>query len=224
MKMFVFPTPESAKCTLRHDKGWAATGIADIHPTGRAGQSFTIPEDTPNGWGAELYILAEKMNPIRLRGILTFGQDDLAYLLCDDFQLFPEKECPPPGPIPEPEPPPAQIKTPRQAIDEIYATGLYDLKTKEGCGRFTEECCNQLHSLFSRQYGHVRKSGAQNQFNGHAVDAINLLQDHANHDGSTTRSGVYDIIISTESPEARPSFNRVGDANPELWYFPADPL
>lgn len=220
MKMFVFTNPENTHAVLRHDKGWSATAVADTHPTGRAGQSFTIPTDTPNGWGAELYLTADKRNPIRLRGILTFSQDDLAYLLVDDFQLFPEKECPPVNP-PQPEPPPVQVKTPKEAIDIIYATGLYDLQTKEGCGKFTEEVCNQLHSMFSKQYGHVRKTGAQNQYNGHAVDAINLLQDHNNFDGTTTKAGVYDIIFSTESPEAKPSFNRVGNPAPELWYFPA---
>lgn len=220
MKMFIFPTPENATALLRHDKGWAVKGMTDTHPTGRPGQSFTIPGDTPNGWGAEITIAAEKKVPLRMRGILMFGENELAYLLVDDFQLAPEKECPP-VPQPEPEPEPEPIKTPLQAIETIYNTGLYDLRTKEGCGRFTEECCDQLHSLFSKKYGHVRKSGAQNQYNGHAVDAINLLTDHVNHDNTLTEAGVYDIIVSSESEEARPAFNRAGPPAPDLWYYPA---
>lgn len=220
MKMFYYTTPEQTVGMLRHDKGWAVKGQPDTHPSGRVGYSFEIPDGTPNGWGAEVMLNADKMVPVRHRGILMFGENNLAYLLVDDFQLAPEKICPEVPPIP-PQPEPPHIDTPLQAIKEIYNTGRFDLSTKEGCGRFTEECCDQLHSLFSKQYGHLRKTGAQNQYNGHAVDALNLLADHVNHNGTLTPAGVYDIIVSSESADAKPAFNRVGDAVPALWYYPA---
>lgn len=84
--------------------------------------------------------------------------------------------------------------------------------TEEGCGRFTEACCAALHEI-NPQWGHIKKVGAQNQFNGHAVDAIQLL--------AGEQKGIYDIIVDSESPNAKPSFNRKGDPEPALFFFPA---
>jgi len=220
MKMFVYPTPENAKCVLSHDSGWTVEAVPDTHPTGRVGQSFTIPANTPDYWGSHLTITADKMVPISLRGILTFGQQNLAYLLCDDFHLQAEIVCPEVPPVEPPIPPnPTPAQNPLDLINQVYANR--PLLTKEQCGKFTEDCCTALHETFSDKYGHLKKSGAQNQYNGHAVDAINLLKDHTNPDGSITKSGVYDIILSSESPDAKPAFNRAGDAVDVLWYYPA---
>jgi hypothetical protein len=62
----------------------------------------------------------------------------------------------------------------------------------------------------------VKKVGAQNNYNGHAVDALQLLKDTKD-----TKAGIYDIIFSSESPEAKIVFNRADDPAPNLWYYPA---
>jgi len=53
------------------------------------------------------------------------------------------------------------------------------------------------------------------------VDAIQLLAAHTNLDGTVTTAGIYDLIVSSESSDAKPSFNRQGDPAPNLWYYPA---
>jgi hypothetical protein len=126
--------------------------------------------------------------------------------------LADEKVCP--DPVPVPIPPQPDPTTPLGIIKQVYATGLYDLRTKEGCGKFTEACCTALHEKLSASYGHLRKSGAQNQYNGHAVDALQRLV-------PMLESGVFDIIQSSESPEAKPAYNKAGDSEPDKWYYPA---
>jgi hypothetical protein len=88
---------------------------------------------------------------------------------------------------------------------------VHDLTTKEGCGRFTEACCAALHAV-NPLWGHIKKSGAQNQFNGHAVDAIQLLAGEGN--------GIFDIIFDSESPSAKAQFIRKGDPEPALFLRP----
>lgn len=85
-KYYVFPDPADASCVLTHDTGgWTLTAAPDTHPTGRPGQSFTIPAGTPQGNGARLTITAPKMMPYDLRGILTVAP--LCSFSVDDFKL-----------------------------------------------------------------------------------------------------------------------------------------
>lgn len=85
MKYFIFPTPLDATATLTHDTGWTVLGVVDVHPTGRAGQSFTVPAGTPDENGARLLITHPGLDPIDVRGVLKLG--DLCSLDVDDFHL-----------------------------------------------------------------------------------------------------------------------------------------
>lgn len=227
-QLFVFPTPPGARATLRTDSGYEAVAVPKADPDGRPGLCFdSIPVGHPNGNGAEVNFSAEGKSPLKLRAILLLKDGEIpwpigggrnAALLADDFHLpdivekivIIEKPC-------DPTDPPHSAKDPMGIINEVFKTGKFNLATKEGCGKFTEECCKQLHERHHQLWGHIRKSGAQNQFNGHAVDAIQLLAAHS--DG--TKAGIYDIISSSESTDAKPAFNFAGDPRTDLWYYPA---
>jgi hypothetical protein len=66
-------------------------------------------------------------------------------------------------------------------------------------------------------WGHVAKNPGQNQYHQHAVDAVMLLANAGN-----TGAGIYDIIYSSASPEAKPAFNYAGPPDYNLWLYPAD--
>ncbi len=212
----IFSRPEditSAKLIL--DNGTIVVGHPAVHSSGRKGWGFDIPVNSPNGNGAELVLGKDGFFNIDQRGVLWLNEDNTARIEFDDFILQP---LPPPVIIQLPPPivtPPPPDNSPQGIINAVYATGLYDLKTKEGCGKFTEACCTDLHVKHSSLWGHVKKTGAQNQYNGHAVDAVMLL---ANTQGIF--AGIYDIIFSSESPEAKPTFNFAGSVNADLWYYP----
>jgi glutaminase len=97
----------------------------------------------------------------------------------------------------------------------VYEQGDFDLATKEGCGLYTEACCLALFTQQSAWWGHIRKEPAQNQYNGHAVDALQLMIQ-----AGGTQAGIYDIIWSTESPEAEPAWSYKGPPDLNLWYPP----
>lgn len=222
MKLFIFPSPSDAVCTLTSDDGYVLLGKHDVHSTGRPGQSFELPTLAPDGHGALLTISHDGKVPLNQRGIL-FLESSLvkpdAMLTADDFHLVNEKICPPPIPVPvppNPTPTPPDSHDPLSIILATQEKNKFDLSTKEGCGQLVEESCENLHIINSDKWGHVKKTGAQNNYNGHAVDAMQLLKD-----SETTKAGIYDIIFSSESSEARIVFNRAGDPNPALWYYPA---
>jgi hypothetical protein len=73
-----------------------------------------------------------------------------------------------------------------------------------------------LHTESSGYWGHIAKQPGQNQYNGHAVDAVMLP---LNIPG--TAAGIYDIIFSSVSAEAKPVFNMAGPPEYEKWYYPA---
>ncbi len=84
--LYIFPTPLDATCVLRHDTaGWTLTAHPALHPTGRPGQVFDVPDGTPQDNGAALTITAPKKVPIDLRAVLHVGTE--TYLRCDDFHL-----------------------------------------------------------------------------------------------------------------------------------------
>lgn len=85
-QFFIFPTPPDATCVLRHDTaGWTLTAHPAVHPTGRPGQVFDIPDTTPQDNGSSLNIAAPKKVPVDLRGTLHLGTE--TYLRVDDFHL-----------------------------------------------------------------------------------------------------------------------------------------
>ena len=92
----------------------------------------------------------------------------------------------------------------------------YDFSTLKGCGTFTEDYLVELRKLNPR-FGHLKKSGSQTQWNGHAIDAI--LYD----DGEPFLSDV-DILIAAETPNPTPSWQiRLPSYTKDYWMaYPSD--
>jgi hypothetical protein len=200
----IYPTPLESHVTLKPDAGGAITGIPYTDSSGRFAQLCTVPDGTPSGHGAELTIEAPGYLSQRVRGFLVLDKE-LARLQVDDFTLTAEPEAPAPAP-------PTTGGDPFAIINAVYATGQYNLATHEGCGQFTEGCLAALMAQASPMWGHILKTPGQNQYQGHAVDALMLLAGPGN--------GIFDIIQSSVSPEAKPQYIRQGDPDPDLWYQP----
>jgi hypothetical protein len=219
--MFIYSTPPQAVVTLTLDSGAVITGQATTANGRSDAHRLTIPSGTP-GQGATLNVSCDGHTPFEGRGVLATPAAGDVRLILDDIRLVKAApvQQPKPATATQPQtaasgPTPTTSKDPQAIINAIFASGAHSLATKEGCGRFTEACCAALHEV-DPMWGHIKKSGAQNQFNGHAVDAIQLLT------GETR--GIYDIIFDSESPNAKPSFNRKGDPDGVLWFFPAASL
>ncbi|HXU01593.1 MAG TPA: hypothetical protein VN903_11410 [Polyangia bacterium] len=212
----LYPTPLDAHVTLKPDSGGAVAGIPYSDASGRPGQLCTVADGVPTGQGAELNLEAPGYVSLRLRGFLQL-KDGVGRLQVDDYTLPAEPAAPAPGPTP----PPATGGSPLEIINRVYAATNPNLATAAGCGKFTEDCCDALHVEHSPMWGHIAKTEGQNQFNGHAVDALMLLANVSTASGGTT-AGIYDIIFSSASFEAKPVFNYVEPPNYELWYYPAD--
>lgn len=223
--LYIFPKPIETVCSLSHDiAGWNVMSHAGAHPSnGAACQVFDLPDGTPDGNGATLTIPGKK-TPQVYHGVLYLHMPTGAALLIDIFP--PETICPEPAPIPPIPPQPPLPKDPFGIIKAVYATGHYDLSTKDGCGRFNEDCVTALHETHSAEWGHIQKFPPQNHYpeqpyvpggKVHAVDANMLLTDAP--DG--TKAGIYDIVFDSESPNAKPAFNFKGTPESALWYYPA---
>jgi hypothetical protein len=191
-----------------HDSGYSTVAIPAMHPSGRTGQVFEIPDEVEENQGCAVQIFADGKVSLNLRGILVFD-DEFAYLSVDDFTL---EDAIGSEPIPPPTNGPSNNE-PFTIIQWVYDTYEFDLSTHDGCGHFTEMCCQELHGRNSAQWGHIRKTGAQNQYNGHAVDALYLMAGEG--------YGVYDIIHDSVSPNAKPACNWKDAGDPSLWYYPA---
>ncbi len=217
-KLMIFPTPLNARCQLQHDSGWAIDGKPDTDSQGRPGQSFDVPADTPDMWGSRLVLTADKKISIMQRGLLVNNSHNWLFY-ADDFIM---QDVPPPViievPVPPNPDPPSTALTPFQIIQGVQAKNKFDLSTKEGCGQLVEASVKELHERHSPNWGHIRKTGAQNQYNGHAVDALQLLVSVLTSNGNTEQ-GIYDIVTNSESPDAKVAFNRQGDCRPDLWYY-----
>jgi hypothetical protein len=206
----IYPTPVDATVTLTPDSGGSYTGVPYTHTSGRQGQVCYVSDGTPDEQGTTLNVSAPNYLPERLRGFLVLdAADELARLEVDDVVL----EL---AGAPAPTPPPAG-SSPLDIINHVYATTQPQLWTLEGCGKFTEDCCDALHAQHSAYWGHVKKNPGQNQYQGHAVDAVMLA---LNVPG--TAAGIYDIIYSSVSPEAKPAFNFAGPPEYDLWMYPAE--
>jgi hypothetical protein len=197
---------------LAHDVGWSATAVPGTAPDDRPGFYISVPASVPANQGAQLDISAPNKITQSVRGLLTFI-GDRAYLQCDDFTLADVPVAPPTPEPPEPQPPPGPGPEVVNHLDRItawYATGAYDLSTKSGCGTFTEKVADDFHAFYfdrGQMWGHIKKEGGQNQYNEHAVDAIQNLYGEQN--------GKWDIIVSSVSASAHPAFNDAGEANPD---------
>ena len=208
----IYPTPVDATVTLTPDSGGSYTGVPYTHSSGRQGQVCYGNDGTPDEQGTTLNVSAPSYLPSRLRGFLMLdGDADTARLQVDDVALEASGQ-PAPGPTPPPSGPP----NPLDIINRVYADTQPQLWTQAGCGKFTEDCCTALHNESSHYWGHVAKDPGQNQWNGHAVDAIMLA---LNIPG--TGAGIYDIIYSSVSSEAKPAFNLAGPPEYDKWIYPA---
>jgi hypothetical protein len=214
----LYPTPLDARATLTPDGAPAITAVPYTDPAGRPGQIAYVPDAVTSDHGAELRLEAPNYESLRVRGFLRLEHtdtDDVARLQVDDYTLTAAAIEPAPGPTP-----PAGPRTPLDIINGVFAATQPNLATIAGCGKFTEDCCDALHAEHSPMWGHIAKEPGQNQYNGHAVDALMLLANVSNASGGTT-AGVYDIIFSSASFEAKPVFNYAHPPQYELWYYPA---
>lgn len=214
-KFFIYPNPLDSLTQIQHDNGWTADLNPDVDSNGRQGKSVEVPANTPNGHGARLVVSHSNKVTSSNRGFFVYDESAKAWRLqVDDVTLADVVIIE----VPVDPPPTDTMPTdPAGIINYTYKHGKFDLTTKEGCGKFTEACCTNLHEYHHTAWGHVRKNPGQNQYNGHAVDAVMLLID----DLDGTKAGIYDIIVSSESSSAKPAFNYAGPSNPSLWYYPA---
>lgn len=207
----IYPTPVDATVTLTPDSGGSYTGVPYTHTSGRQGQVCYVSDGTPDQQGTTLNVSAPNYLPERLRGFLVLDTaDDEARLQVDDVTLELA------GTAPTTPPPVTGPPNPFDICMRVYNETHPQLWTKEGCGLYVEDCATALHVEVSPYWGHVAKTEGQNQYNGHAVDAIHLA---LNVPGCN--AGIYDIIYSSVSAEAKPVFNLAGPPQYELWYYPA---
>lgn len=208
-ELYFYTTPPTSTVRLTFDTGVAITGVPGTYNGRSDGHKLAVPTGT-TVQGSALHVEATGYQSVDYRGIYQPNADPAApsSFLLDDLHLLP---TPQPQPEPEPEPiPPAT--TPEAIINEVYATGKYNLATHSGCGEFTEACCTELHRRHSTMWGHIRKTEGQNQYDGHAVDALMLLAGEGN--------GIWDIIHDSVSPSAKPQYVYKGEPDPDLWYYP----
>lgn len=219
MSQFLFyPDPLNALSTLKTDDGFTGTGIPAIDPNGRHGQAINIMTGHPSGHGAEFTLEAQGYETLRVRGFLII-ESELARLEVDDYKLVLLQSTPIPPTTPPPTTGPDPNANPLDIINYVFNSTNPNLSTVAGCGLFTEDCGKELHEKMHPAWGHIRKNPGQNQFNEHAVDALMLMIPSGG-----TAPGIYDIIQSSASPDARPVFNYVEPPNPELWYYPPAPI
>jgi hypothetical protein len=212
--LVIYAKPAATVVTLQLDDGrtlnaetMTANGRDDAH-------RLVLPAGCPVQGGV-LAAAADGYQRLAVRGIVMPTASGPASFVFDDFGAL----APAAAPAPDPKPPVNPDLDPAALCEAVYAQGDYDLATKEGCGRYTEACCTALHDQQSAWWGHIRKDAAQNQFNGHAVDALMLMTQ-----AGGTAPGIYDIIWSTESLEAAPAWSYKGPPDAGLWYYPAAPL
>ena len=83
---------------------------------------------------------------------------------------------------------------------KLFATGLFNLRTEEGQGAFTDACVAALHALDAR-WGHLRKKKGQTAVHGHGEDAALYLSDDEG------QSQAVDFIGGAGGPNPQPAWN-----------------
>jgi hypothetical protein len=106
---------------------------------------------------------------------------------------------------------PNEMGTVQAVFDALAPGGVpWDLTTHEGGGDFTNAVVQELGG----PWGHIGKSGAQTQHNGHAVDAIGYLSPTPLYNGKFVQ--VIDIIRGVggddPAPQWHPQCAPVGNA------------
>jgi hypothetical protein len=216
-KFQIYCSPLEARVTLRHDGGFVGVGVPNVDAGGRAGQFITIPDGVVDENGAEVTVECDGYTKMTVRGFLILRSDGVARHQVDDYYLVPsDVVVDPPDPGTEQPNPNAN---PLDILNHVLNSGSFNLATASGCGLFMEAGCEELHKKMHPAWGHIKKNPGQNQFNGHAVDAIMLLVPSGG-----TAPGVYDCIQDSASPNAKLVFNYAGPVDNSLWYYPAAPL
>lgn len=217
LAMFLAPEVVSAY-GIHDDMGAPVHGAKGPDPlSGRPAWLFSFPEGLENSHGLTLRTFDDIGLLFDGKGmLLTEYPDGSARWLFDDLERF-KRPAPPPCPEPEPEPEPDPTLSAKSIADAVYASQTWTLTTKEGCGQFTEAVCTALHEEQSEAWGHIKKTGSQNQYNGHAVDAIHLLTANP---GCPVK-GTYDIVVGAGDPDAKYQWNKGHDSPDESWYYPA---
>lgn len=204
--LYLYVNPPNSLIQLTADNGTSMIGIPTIYQGRNDAQSITVPFESA-GIGSLLRITADGYTPFEGRAVLV-SDNGIAYLYLDDFRLAQASSPIPPEPIP-----PAYHGSPSDIINQVYQNTHPNLSTHDGCGKFTEDCCTALHDFNNQWWGHIRKTSGQNQYNGHAVDAVMLA--------AGTNPGIYDIIHDSVSPNASPQFIYKGPPDLSIWYYPA---
>ena len=114
---------------------------------------------------------------------------------------------------------PATAPNMKYILDALFAEKPWDFSewnedNPTGRGQFTEEGVQRIHDVDAR-FGHIRKRGGQNQYNGHAVDALNFKCD----DGVTAE--IYDIAGGKPGSKPAWHFWKRLPENLDKWYYPA---
>jgi len=211
-ELYIYSTPKEADVSLTLDTGVVLAGTACSANGRDDAHLIQLPAGT-TGQGGLLRVTCDGYWSIEHRGLVCPSDTGPATFMLDDVHLTEQSGVAPPVP---PAGKPDPNADPFAIIKAVYEQGDYDLSTKEGCGTYTEAACMAIHGQHSLGWGHISKFEGQNQWNGHAVDAIMLLKSTPN-----TNAGIYDIILSTESPEAEPAWSYKGPPDSELWYYPA---
>jgi hypothetical protein len=206
-ELYFYSTPRESVVTLTLDTGTTITGTPCTANGRDDAHRLPLPSGTPTQGGL-LRVTCDGHTAFEGRGIVD--TDAEPGFIFDDIHLSP---LPPP---PQPPPPPNPDADPKAIIDAVYESGDFDLATHDGCGQFTEAVCTALHEQQSGLWGHIKKSGAQNQYNSHAVDAVQLLGQ-----AGSTQPGIYDIVHDSVSPNASPACNYKGVPDPTLYLYPA---
>lgn len=82
---------------------------------------------------------------------------------------------------------------------KLFETGLFNLKTEEGQGAFTDAVVSTLHAL-DKRWGHLRKKPGQTQVHGHGEDSALYLSDEAG------QSQAVDFIGGAGGPNPQPGW------------------
>ena len=85
-------------------------------------------------------------------------------------------------------------------VRQFYNPQTMDLSTAAGCGKFVEAVINGT----GPEWGHIKKSGSQTQYNGHAVDAIMYRSNTPLYNGLLYQA--VDIVLGAEAPGAQPQW------------------
>lgn len=85
-------------------------------------------------------------------------------------------------------------------VQKLHASGVFDLRTHEGQGAFTDAVVAALHAKDER-WGHLKKTASQTHVHGHGEDAALYLSDR---DGE---SCAVDFIGGAGGPHPQPAWN-----------------